>query len=52
MSGDDSETFDFDLDVPTEPRTPAVTERDEIVGEGAPDSSEITDVDFHELDLP
>jgi hypothetical protein len=52
MSGDDSDNFDFDLDMPTEPRMPAVTERDELVDEGAPESTEITDVDFHELDLP
>jgi len=52
MTGDDDDTFDFDLDMPTEPREKSVTEQDEIVSERAPESKEITDVDFHELDLP
>ena len=52
MAGDEDDNFEFDLDMPTEPRSPARTERDEIVSENAPESSEITDVDFHELDLP
>ena len=52
MTGDDDDNFEFDLDVTLEPRAPAVTERDEIVAEKAPESHEITDVDFHELDLP
>ena len=52
MTGDEDDNFDFDLDMPTEPRMPAATEQDEIVAENAPESTEITDVDFHELDLP
>lgn len=52
MTGDDDDTFDFDLDMPTEPRAKSATEQDEIVAERAPESNEITDVDFHELDLP
>ena len=52
MAGDEDDNFEFDLDMPTEPRTKSVTEQDEIVSERAPESKEITDVDFHELDLP
>jgi len=52
MTGDEDDNFDFDLDMPSEPRPQPVTERDEIVSELAPESNEITDVDFHELDLP
>jgi len=52
MTGDEDDTFDVDLDMPTEPRPKAASEQDEIVSERAPASHEITDVDFHELDLP
>ena len=52
MTGDEDDTFDLDLDMPSAPRTKSVTEQDEIVSERAPESHEITDVDFHELDLP
>ena len=50
MTGDEDDNFDFDLT--PEPRPAALTEADEIVAENAPESHEITDVDFHELDLP
>jgi hypothetical protein len=52
MTGDEDDTFDMDLDMPAQAVAPALSERDEIVAENAPASSEITDVDFHELDLP
>ncbi len=52
MTGNEDDTFDFDLDMPSEPSTASLTEQDEIVAENAPESHEITDVDFHELDLP
>lgn len=52
MTGDDDATFDMDLDMPAPAPTPAITERDEIAAERAPEANEITDVDFHELDLP
>jgi hypothetical protein len=52
MTGDDDDSFDMDLDMPTEAPAPPLTERDEIIAENAPEAREITDVDFHELDLP
>lgn len=52
MTGNEDDNFDFDLDLPAAPRPAGVSEADEIVAERAPESHEITDVDFHELDLP
>ena len=52
MTGNEDDDFDFDLDLPAEPRPASLTEADEIVAERAPESHEITDVNFHELDLP
>ena len=52
MTAEDHITFDFDLDMPMEPRAAAMTEMDEIHTEMAPSAAEITDVSFHEFDLP
>ena len=52
MNGDDDDNFEPELEPTSPPPSASVTEHDELVAERAPQAQEITDVNFHELDLP